>query len=89
VLTLENREFFIAWKRALSKIGCSITGDAEEENETSKGGPKLPQPQQPPPSNNIPKWPMPKDIIKNKVSTLPPIDPNPKAPPKADPEPAN
>ena len=31
VLTLDTREFFIAWKRALSKIGCSITGDEEDE----------------------------------------------------------
>lgn len=31
VLTFDTSEFFIAWKRALSKIGCSITGDEEEE----------------------------------------------------------
>ena len=32
VLTLDTRELFIAWKRALSKIGCSITGDEEDED---------------------------------------------------------
>jgi hypothetical protein len=80
---LDTREFFIAWKRALSKIGCSITGDEEDEdaNYNPKGGKKPPQPQQPPP-----KWPAPKDVIK--VDKLPPINPNPNVPsqPQADPE---